>query len=262
MKVGLEMAKNACKSRTLRLESRETSMSSRWVRIIRFRLAIYVPGLVWISHRSIDFAIGTDFDFSIVLRQVMQIIHVCLDHEGKLTRHTFDMVSATRLSHVLCGPIADPPFNAEFGESIQPTLRMILTALRDKETNRETNKYSLEQAILLPTIILSCAWDRWLHGAGLYGEEIEALQNKHADGLALSGRTYLDTLIHEFEVLGIWDSFMQLKTETNGEIERSESLVPRDATSGNYETFNVRDKHLALARAIGEDTVVHGQAGN
>jgi hypothetical protein len=97
----------------------------------------------------------------------------------------------------------------------------------------------------------------------VYGEEIETLQSKHADNLALSGKMHLDVLMREFEALGIWDDFMPLKTEPNEHLGESELICPRDATSGKYDIFNVRDRYSDAARSakpVGEDAVV--QTGN
>lgn len=256
MKVGLEMAKRSCQRKILKLDS-QALPGSDWLRLVRFKMAIYVPGLVWKATQSVDFALPSEFDLESLVRHVMKLLHVCMDHEGEITRHSFDWKTSVELSHVLCGPIADPPVNPEtnLGDGTTTTLRSVLTALRDNDTNSQTSKFSLEQAILLPTITLACIYDRWLHGVGY--EEIAKLQKRHIDGLGLSGQAFLGTMEKEFETRKLWDNFMVDKGQGSADAETQETtLQPRDATAGQvYALHNVRDPHTDHTRQAAESTL-------
>lgn len=238
MKVGLEMGKRAAKVKTLNIESHELH-GDRWLRIVRFRMIIYVPGLVWKSKATVDFALPPDFTFDTLLRHIIQLLHVCMDQEGDITTHDVPSRTSTELSHVLCGPIADPPVDpARFENQPTPTLQQLLTALRDNKANAESSKFTLEQAVVLPITTLACIYDRWLQASGVFGDEIQTLQNSFSDALALSGEKNLGTLQKQFDRLRLWDDFMveKLQTEEDG----NEGLLPRDSTSGRYATHNLR----------------------
>lgn len=254
MKVGLEMAKRSCQRRTLHLESYAVP-DTDWLRLVRFKVAIYVPGLVWKATRSVDFALPTEFDLESLTRHLMKLIHVCMDHEGEITRHNVDEKTSIKLSHVLCGPIANPPVPSatNFEAGTKTTLRHILTALHNTPTNSSTNKFSLEQAMLLPTITLACIYDRWLHGVSY--EEIAKLQKRHIDGLGLSGQAFLGSMEQEFDTLRLWDDFMRPMEirGAHGDGEEADLLKPRDATAGNcYALHNLRDAHTDHTRRAAE----------
>lgn len=253
MKVGLELAKQSCKHRTLRLDSQAVPKSC-WLRLVRFKMAIYVPGLVWKARQSVDFAVPPEFDLESLIRHVMKLLHVCMDHEGEVTFHSVGKKTSDDLSHVLCGPIAHPPVKVDFGKATTTTLRSVLTALRDNKENSGTSKYSLEQAVLLPTIIVACIYDRWMNGIGY--DEIERLQKRHIDGLVLSGQAFLGTMEKEFERLRLWDDFMVEKSAADG--EEQETLLPRSAGAGDYSLHNVRDSHMDCTRQAAEVTVIQG----
>lgn len=83
------------------------------------------------------------------------------------------------------------------------------------------------------------------------GDEIQALQAKHVDNLALSGKAFLHTIMSEFDKLGIWDTFM---LEEQRQAEKASIVVPRDASSGSYGTHNVRDQLMDhYVQPIGEE---------
>lgn len=253
MKVGLELAKQSCKLRTLKLDSQALPGSHYWLRLVRFKMAIYVPGLVWKATQSVDFALPSEFDLESLVRHVMKLLHVCMDHEGMVTYHSVDREKSVELSHVLCGPIADPPVNVDFGKATTTTLRSVLTALRDNEENSQTSKFSLEQAVLLPTVTVACIYDRWMHGIGY--DEIERVQKRHIDGLGLSGQAFLGTMEKEFDRLKLWDDFMVEKGPADGEGDQ-ETLLPRGASSGEYNLHNVRDRHMDYTRQAAEVTTI------
>jgi hypothetical protein len=240
MKVGLEMAKITCRTKVIRFESHNLHKNSKWLRVVRLRLAIYIPGLVWRSNHTVDYALARNFDLETLMRDVLKVLHVSMDHTGTVSRHAVDSKTSTEISHVLCGPIANPPVvdDADFASNPNPTLRSVLIAVRDNATNATTRKYSLEQAaMLLPTIILACIYDRWLH-QGMFGNRIESLQKRHVDGLALSGKQWLGALEGEFERLGLWTDFL-VEATTGNDARLATELQARDGTSGNYRVWNV-----------------------
>ena len=72
---------------------------------------------------------------------------------------------------------------------------------------------------------------------GIGYDEIERLQKRHIDGLALSGQAFLGTMEKEFERLRLWDDFMVEKSAADG--EGQETLLPRSAGAGDYTLHNV-----------------------
>ena len=235
MKVGLEMAKIACRKKVVAFPSKSINSNSRWYRIVRLRLAIYIPGLVWKSHHNVDFAVTHEFTIDSLIRDVLKLLHICMNQTGTISRHTIEDRTSVEISHVLCGPIADPPVNTMFS-STNPTLREVMAAIRDNEANAESRKFSVEQTLLLPTIILSCIYDRWLH-SGMFGNKIEGLQGRHIDKLGLSGKAWLGSLQNEFKRLQLWEDFMVEANEVN-DVRQTTELAGRDATSGNYAVHN------------------------
>lgn len=97
-------------------------------------------------------------NFALITRMLIKMLHMAMDHRGNLTLHQVLPKDSIEISHVLCGPIAETPVGEDLSMST-PTLRQILAALRDTSTNADTNKYTFEQSVLLPTIILTAAWD-------------------------------------------------------------------------------------------------------
>lgn len=252
IKVGLELAKQACRERTISCEFHSfmgKQPSKAWLSIARVRLAIYVPGLVWRSHHYLDWALSPEFSFDDVCHYVVKILHVCIDQRGKVTRHGgISEKAATELSHVLCGPVAVPPMPDGFmyGEA---TLRQVLEGLRDNgpdgQKGSTERRFSVEQALLLPSAMIACLYDKFIpkRGSPSTGNHIQGLQVRHMDKLALSGAEWLPTMQREFERLGLWDHFT-VKVEKKGNVDLSDDggfeLVPRDATSGNYSMYNAR----------------------
>jgi len=240
MKVGLEATKRACRTRIASFEAVSLRHGQEQSRIrdylVRFNLAIYVPGLIWKSKTPVDFAVPRSFDLESLIRYVIKLLHVCMDHQGTISYHDFDEQTRIDLSHVLCGPIANPPMDRKFDTNSAPTLRALLEALRDNKANATSSKYSLEQSVLLPTAILSRIYhcycrDTFAPG----GDNIEKLQSKHADHLALSGAPFLPTLEGEFERLGVWDRVLGMKVRDNeSEDALRVNARPRDETSGVY----------------------------
>ncbi|KAF8853809.1 hypothetical protein BDZ45DRAFT_693935 [Acephala macrosclerotiorum] len=171
-------------------------------------------------------------------RTVLLIVPVI--RTGAKSAYIVDKTTSTALSHVLCSPIADPPIDNTDLNGSTTTLRQLLTSLRDTTTiNTTTSKSTLEQAILVPTILQACTYNCYAYGVGVSGNEIQSLQNRHVDKLALSGKLFLPTIMSEFERLGIWDEFM---SEEQRKAERTDAVVARDATLGHYGTHNVRDQ--------------------
>lgn len=230
MKVGLEMAKMACHSKTIDEELVNSAIiqSTCWIRVVRFHMHLYVPGLIWSNNQTIDFTMGSGFDFHDLFRLLMKLLHVCMDHQGTLTTHpTGDPETVVKLSHVLCGPIAVPPIANDFAAS-PVSLRTVLTSLRDTPSNAATRKFTLEQALLLPTIMLLMMYDRWHSSTEFHGEAIGVVQSRFADGLALSGKEHLKTMEAEFTRLNLWSKF------TTDLREPRPQLQVRSPMAGDY----------------------------
>jgi len=109
--------------------------------------------------------------------------------------------------------------------------------------------------VLLPTVIMASIYETWIQFDTSDTWSIAALQNKHVDGLALSGKDHLSTLEEEFDRVEIWEKFIVDKAESPSKA-KGEIPEPRDATSGNYEMHNLRDRLRDAARSarpLGKD---------
>lgn len=224
MKVSLEMSKQCCRSHKFmsvghRLSSSNMPSSKR---IIRFKLMIYVPGLIWKADSPLDFILTEDFDFPNPYRDLLKIFHLCDGVRGQITRHTPSPTAETEISHVLCGPVTLPPA----GLTGTITLTDLLVQLR--EVNTECTKaYTLEQAILLPTIQLAAMFESF-HSESATAS-IQVLQDSHTDNLKLSGADFLPNLQQQFSDLNVWENFMLPKSTV-----LPQELKPRDNSSGLY----------------------------
>lgn len=178
-----------------------------------------------------------------------------MDHEGDFDLHEVDPATSAQPSHVLCGPVADVSASFNHLQGSKVSLRQVLSLLRDHPSCEHTSKYALEQAVLLPTVTMASIYETWIQFDTSDTWSIAALQNKHVDGLALSGKDHLPTLEEEFDRVEIWEKFMVDKAEGPSKA-KGEIPEPRDATSGNYETHNLRDRLKDAARSarpLGED---------
>lgn len=237
MKVGIEMAKRICQNKTITYASHSLAPASQWRVIARFNVSIYVPGMVWTSHSTTDFGLSRDFTLDGLIHLLIKILHVAMDQEGTLIRHEVDPKTSIELSHVLCGPISEPPLdNTSFSTSC--TLRSFLSAMRDNTANATTRKFSVEQSVLLPTIQIASMFESLL-SEGKVDSRIQGMQKSHIDNLRLSGAKWLGTLEGEFERLKIWDGFL-----VDDDALQTQNLGPRDATSGDYSMFNVVEEVL------------------
>jgi hypothetical protein len=128
MKVALEMSKRICKSKVITYKSQSLAQNSRWTDIVRFNLAIYVPGMVWTSHQTIDIGLPCGFSFDTLIQLVTKVLHVSMDQEGTAARHTIETNASVPVSHVLCGPIAESPLDSLPSDKPQ-TLRSVLSKM-------------------------------------------------------------------------------------------------------------------------------------
>lgn len=73
IEVDFEMAKSACK---VKIANPETSAlhPSQWLRFVRFRMAVYVPGNTWQARRYIDLALPRHFKRPLRMRQYTRIL--------------------------------------------------------------------------------------------------------------------------------------------------------------------------------------------
>ena len=85
MEVGLEVAKRSCKHRSVEFPTFKLPLSL-WIRLVRFRMAIYVPGLVWHGDQWADFALSKDFDLEHLVRLIIKLLHICTS--ARITRVT------------------------------------------------------------------------------------------------------------------------------------------------------------------------------
>lgn len=247
MEVGLKIIKRCCQQKILNLVSQALS-DSDWLRLVRFKMTIYVLELIWKATRSMNFALSFEFDLESLVRHVMKLLHVCMNHEEEITRHSFDWKIFVELSHVLCESIADSSVNLETDMRDETTIifRKVLTTLHDNDVNSQISKFSLKQIILLSIITLACTYDRWLRDVSY--EEIVKLQRRHIDGLELSERAFLGIMKKEFEILNLWDDFMMKKNSMNSETQET-FLHSRDVTVEQvYALHNMRDYHTDHTR--------------
>jgi hypothetical protein len=232
IKVGLEVAKLASQTKNISFASHEIKPSTRWIRIVRMRFAIYIPGLIWRSNHVLDMPLPKDFQLNDIIRHLLKALHVCLDQPGTVSTHDFTENVAKELSHVLCGPVADPPVQKEFTKTTA-TLRETFVGIRENDRNAKSRKFSIEQTLLLPTIILAATYDYWLHN-GRFERKIASLQRKYPDNLTYSGRVWIPTLQRELDRLQVLDDFM---VDSTVRLDQS-NVEARDETSGNYNVWN------------------------
>lgn len=57
-------------------------------------------------------------------------------------------------------PVAHPPVRKDFNQK-NATFREVLVAVREIERNADCRKFSLEQTLLLPSIMLASTYDKW-----------------------------------------------------------------------------------------------------
>jgi hypothetical protein len=235
MKVSLEMAKQVCRTKACsipyialqppKFDSVPEGKFTSWGGIYRFQLMIYVPGLIWTARRSVDYVrTEQEFDMPNLYRDLFKLLHLCADYEGDIAIHSVPELEGRQLSDTLCGPVHC------FNEAQTPrktTLANLLVLLRDTNSVGQSSpkSYSLEQAILLPTIQLAAMYeDSHARAESVIG----VYQSQHIDKLQLSGGgKWLDTLDQVLEREGIWAKFMQPKSSTT----QTQPLA-RDSTSG------------------------------
>lgn len=235
MKVGLEMAKKICTTHTFAHAGHELTATNApfFKRVIRFRLMIYVPGVLWTADTELDYVLTDEFDLSNLYRDILKIIHLCANVHGTVTTRPLTPRAQAELSNVLCGPVTVPSPTDDVPDS--PTrLRDLLASFRD--LNPPSMKYyTLEQTLLLPTIQLATLYESFRDDAP--APRIATYQNGYTDNLRLSGAAYLASLETALEEHGVWDAFVVLKPQPKpaeaGE-EGQGTVTPRDETSGLY----------------------------
>jgi hypothetical protein len=238
MKVSLELAKQACRARTCsipyvalqppKFDSVSGGKFTSWGGIFRFQLMIYVPGLVWTARQSVDYVrTEQEFDMPNLYRDIFKLLHLCADYEGDLTTHNVPELEGRQLSNTLCGPIHSFDENKV---SKTMTIGDVLVLLRDANSVGQPSpkSYSLEQAILLPTLQLAAMYEA-THARS--ESAIAVYQDRHIDKPQLSGGgKYLGVLDQVLEREGIWAKFMEPRALT-----RQPQPLARDATSGLFQ---------------------------
>ena len=227
MKVGLEMAKNICNTHTFANAGHELNIKNMpfFKLVLRFRLMIYVPGVLWKADTDLDYVMTDEFDLPNLYRDIMKILHLCANVRGNVTRRTLTLQSQAEISNVLCGPVRVPSDNDLGGSK---TIRELLYFLRSLNPS-SMKYYTLEQTLLLPTIQLATIYESFHETPS---PRIATYQNGYTDNLRLSGAAYLGSLERAFEQHGIWDAFMVVKPAQA--VEDEGVLRPRDETSGLY----------------------------
>jgi hypothetical protein len=107
------------------------------------------------SDRWADFVLSKDFDLEHLIRLIIELLHICTDHEGDFDLHEVDPATSPRPSHNLCGPVAHVSASFKHLQISKASLHPVLSLLRDYPSCEHTNKYVLEQAVLLPTVIMA-----------------------------------------------------------------------------------------------------------
>ena len=232
MKVALEMAKHVCQSQIFGNPGHRLDIPDipSFKRIIRFRLMVYVPGILWKANTDLDYILTEDLDLPNLYRDILKIFHLCSEVTGTIARHdALTKEASAEISNVLCGPLADIP-HCTLPDDCKMTLTDLLAKLRSQNPD-DMKAYTLDQSLLLPTIQLATMYESYRDDRENLFSRIQEMQNGHTDKLRLSGGKYLSTLEAVFEEHKIWQHFM--KPRPKQESSRA-ALQPRDATSGLY----------------------------
>ena len=232
MKVALEMAKHVCQSQIFGNPGHRLDIPDvpSFKRIVRFRLMVYVPGVLWRANTDLDYILTEDLDLPNLYRDILKILHLCNEVNGTITRHeALTKEASAEVSNVLCGPLA-PISHCTLPHGYKTTLTDILVKLRSQNPD-DMKAYTLDQSLLLPTIQLATMYESYRDDRENLFSRIQEMQNGHTDKLRLSGGKYLPTLETVFEEHKIWQLFM--KPRPKQESSRA-ALQPRDATSGLY----------------------------
>ena len=196
MKVALERAKHAGEDRVFSPASQVFRVPNMpaFKRIIRSQLMTYVPSVVWKADAELDYILTESLDLPNLYRGVMKIFHLCGHMNGSIvSRQILKKQEKAEGSNVLCGPVTLP------GENGLPDLPSSLTLVDSLCVLRDLNpphikSYTLEQALLLPTIQLALMYESWRPDRDNLFSRLQQLQNGHTDKLMLSGGKYLPTL--------------------------------------------------------------------
>lgn len=232
MKVALEMAKHVCQSQIFGNPGHRLDIPDvpGFKRIIRFRLMVYVPGVLWRANTDLDYILTEDLDLPNLYRDILKIFHLCNEVNGTITRHeALTKEASDEVSNVLCGLLAPIP-HCTLPHGCKMTLTDLLVKLRGQNPD-DMKAYTLDQSFLLPTIQLATMYESYRDDRENLFSRIQDMQNEHTDKLRLSGGKYLPTLEAVFEEHKIWQHFM--KPMPKQESSRA-ALQPRDATSGLY----------------------------
>ena len=232
MKVALEMAKHVCQSQIFGNPGHRLDIPDvpSFKRIIRFRLMVYVPGVLWRANTDLDYILTEDLDIPNLYRDILKIFHLCNEVDGTIDRHeTLTKEASAEVSNVLCGPLA-PISHCTLPHGCKTTLTDLLFKLRSQNPDN-MKAYTLDQSLLLPTIQLATMYESYRDDRENLFSRIQKMQNEHTDQLRLSGGKYLPTLEAVFEEHKIWQHFMKPKPKQDSS---RATLQPRDATSGLY----------------------------
>ena len=252
MKVALDMAKHICECHQFSTDGSPLKIPDvpNFKPIIRFRLMIYVPGVLWKANSDLDYILTEDLDLHNLYRDILKIFHLCSEMKGTIARQeALTTETGTEVSNVLCGPLAHipdstipdgsitadrdiPDGSTTADKNITNGDTMTLTALLVKLRNQnavDTKAYTLDQSVLLPTIELATIYETHCDDRQLFSR-IQQMQDWHTDRLRLSGEKCLPTLEAIFENQKIWQHFMTPKIPETS----PRTLQPRNAKTGLY----------------------------
>jgi hypothetical protein len=238
MKVALQLAKQACRAKACSIpyvtvqppqfDAIPGGKYTSWGGVFRFKLMVYVPGLVWTARESVDFVrTEQEFDMPYLYRDIFKLIHLCADYQGDLLVHSVSELEQRQLSDTLVGPVH------LFGNTKLPqtmTLGKLLVLLHDADSagSSSPKSYTLEQAILLPTIQLAVMYEATHAHAD---SVINTYQSQHIDKLQLSGGgKWLHVLDNFLEREKVWEQFMSPRN-----VNEQTPPVGRDTTNGLYQ---------------------------
>ena len=134
MKVALEMAKHVCQSQIFRNPGHRLDIPDvpSFKRIIRFRLMIYVPGILWKANTDLDYILTEDFDLPNLYRDILKIFHLCSEVEGTIAKYeALTQEASAGVSNVLCGPLG-PVTDSNLSDGCTVTLTDLLVELRNR----------------------------------------------------------------------------------------------------------------------------------
>jgi len=230
LKVALELVKrrvltSGCCAESVAIQSRT------WTFVVRFRLVIYLPGIVFRSDELVDFAVETVLTLDHIMRNSLKLLHACMDQRGTITMSSIADKDRLPLSGILNGPIAN--LKSVETKGIR-TLRELLGCLPPE---------SFHQVILMPAAMICAIYDKFHFSEG-EGRGLGFLQKRFVDGLILGARgDHLQNLEDDMEKVNVWDGFMASEC-----VQARLANMPADIRRSEeyYAAYNKRVRQMHL----------------